>query len=293
MKIECPSCHLTGTINEVELPDQGRRLTCPRCKGEFYVEKPAPPASRAGMMNSCPACQYSTFTDEMFAVCPKCGMTAENYQAVARKQKEREQAARDQEALNRSFRNPDLVTPATELSATVPAKATQPVEVVGGICLAVGAALLFYGVTGLLNYYSRDWQAELAEQVLVPVSKLSVFFKLGLIPWLVTLFSLHLAWSAYSFAKVRDGALQWLTQSAWAGVAVAVLYEMVAFVEWVRVSSSTPTLSYYAVGILSSLFVSALLAAPFLVLLWQLQSDRITRAFRKVHLLSRNDRNAT
>ncbi|TLN00954.1 hypothetical protein FDZ73_17725, partial [bacterium] len=33
MKIECPSCHLTGNINSVDVPAEGRNFECPRCKG--------------------------------------------------------------------------------------------------------------------------------------------------------------------------------------------------------------------------------------------------------------------
>ena len=32
MRIECPACHLTGTVNELEIPSGGRDISCPRCK---------------------------------------------------------------------------------------------------------------------------------------------------------------------------------------------------------------------------------------------------------------------
>jgi len=233
------------------------------------------------MMNSCPSCQYATFTDEMFAVCPKCGMTAEEHQALARKQREREQLQRDREALNRSFRNPDLVKAPVEEVAAQPARAAQPVQVTAWLCIALGGLLLCYGSLGLANYYSKDWQAVLSEPVLEPVSKLQVFFSLGLIPWLTTLFSLHFIWTAHRFSRLSKGSLQSLTESAWAGVIVVVIYEVVAFVDWARVSSSTPSLSYYGVGVISSIFMIALLGAPFFLLLWYLRSDAIVREFKR------------
>ena len=287
MKIECPSCRLAGKINELELPPGGRRITCPRCKSDFQVEKPPPPVGSKALRNSCPSCHYATFTEEMFADCPKCGMSAEDYQVLSRKQREREQTLRDQEALNRSFRNPDLVKVAKEESVAEPVRAAQAVELTARLCLVLGGALLCYGVLGLANYYQKDWQAVLSEAVLEPVSRFFVFFSLGLVPWLVTLFSLHFVWAAYQFLELREGSPGRLAQGAWAGIAVVVSYEGIAFIKWARVSSSTPSLSYYAVGVLSSLFMAALLGAPFLVLLWFLKSEVITREFKKAQILNR------
>lgn len=281
MKIECPSCHLTGTVNEVELPPYGRRMTCPRCKHDFHVEKPAAPPAGARLMSTCPACQYSTFTDEMFAVCPKCGMTAEKHQALARRQQEREQDRRNQEALQRSYRNPDLVVaPPRDLQQPNEApRAAKPVEITAWSCLAAGGALFIYALAGIVKYYSRDWQAILSEPVLEPFSKLYVFAHLGLIPWLVLLFSLYLSAAAFQFGKLRDGSLKRLTEAAWIGIAVAAIDQSVAFYDWVTVSSSKPGFSYYAVGIFNALLLMALLAAPCAALLLVLRSDRITREF--------------
>jgi predicted Zn finger-like uncharacterized protein len=286
MKIECPSCHLTGNINELELPPTGRQVNCPRCKASFQVAKPPPGSGVRHLMNSCPSCQYATFTEEMFAVCPKCGMTAENFQLLSRRQREREQDQRNQEALNRSFRNPDLVQASPEEKTAEPARAAQSIEVAAWLCIALGAALFCYGMTGIVHYYSKDWQAVLSEPVLEPVSKLFVFCSLGLTPWLATLFSIYFTWAAHCFSRLGEGSLQRLSGAAWAGVVVAVIYQAVAFFEWARVSSSTPSFSYYAVGILSSLFMSALLGSPFFLLLWYLRSDVVSREFKRARALS-------
>lgn len=286
MKIECPSCHLAGKINELELPPVGRDLTCPRCKNGFHVAKP-PAAGNQPMMNSCPSCQYATFTDEMFAVCPKCGMSAEDCQIFSAKKREREQVLRDQEALQRSFRNPDLVKAPVAESAVAPPRAAPAVEVTAWLCIALGVGLLCYGSSGLVHYYSRDWQAVLSEPLLEPVSKLFVFFSLGMMPWLISLFSTYFIWSAYRFGKLGKSSLARLTESAWAGIAVVVIHQTMAFFNWARVSSSTTTLSYYAVGILSSLFMIVLLGAPFFVLAWFLKSNMIIREFKKAQGLNR------
>jgi len=164
-------------------------------------------------------------------------------------------------------------------AAEVP-RAAKPIELTAWSCLATGAALFFYAVAGILNYYSRDWQAILSEPVLVPFSKLYVFAHLGLVPWLVLLFSLYLSFSGYLFLKLKDGSLQRLTEAAWFGVAVAAIHQSVSFYDWATISSSSPGLSYYAVGLFNALLLMALLAAPCAALLWFLRSDCITREFR-------------
>jgi predicted Zn finger-like uncharacterized protein len=287
MKIECPSCHLTGKVNELELPPLGREMICPRCKKNFHVAKP-PAATGTHMMNSCPSCQYSTFSEEMFAVCPKCGLTAENAQAIFRKQREREQDARNQQALNRSYRNPDLITLPTEKVSAEPAGTARPVEVAARLCMALGGAVLCYGLAGLVKYYSKDWQAILSEPVLEPVSKLHVFFSLGLQPWLMTLVSLHFIWAAARFSRLQSGSLLRMTEAAYAAIAVVVLYEATACYDWAKMASSTPTISFYGVGVLSSLFMTALLGAPFFVLLRFLRSAAVMREYRKAQVLTDN-----
>ena len=281
MKIECPGCHLAGKVNELALPPQGRELTCPRCQKSFQVAKPPAAAGAIPLMNSCPSCQYATFTEEMFSVCPRCGMTAQDSQVLSRKKREREQLRADREALNRSLRNPDLVQPAPAAGAPEPAGAAPAVQVTARLCMALAAALIAWGVTGLANYYRKDWQALLSETVLVPVSRLAVFFSLGMTPWLVTLFGLYFVGAAYRFSKLRRGSRRRLAQGARAGVALVMVHEAMVFFDWSRVSSGTASLRYYAVGVLSSLFMTALLAAPFLVLVRYLRSDAIRREYAK------------
>jgi hypothetical protein len=169
---------MTGKVNELELPPEGRYLDCPRCKNSFHVAKPPDAVRNKRLMNSCPSCRYSTFTDEMFAICPKCGLTADDYQEKSRRQRENEQLLHDQEVLNRSYRNPDLIKVSTEDTVPERTRAPQSVEVPAWLCIGGGGALLSYGIIGLANYCSKDWQAVLSEPLLEPVSKLHVFFGL-------------------------------------------------------------------------------------------------------------------
>lgn len=285
MKIECPSCHLAGNINEEGLPPEGRLVNCPRCKNGFQVAKPLDTGEYRRPMSSCPSCQYSTFTDETFTVCPKCGMTADEFEALSRK-RESEQLKRNQEVLD-SYRTPEPGNGQKDEAISEPSSVPQPVRMTAWGSIGVGVALLCYGLFGLVTYYRTDWQAVLSAPLLEPVSKLSVFFSLGFLPWLVTLFSIYLVWAASEFLRLRQDAENRLTESALAGIAVVVIYGIAEFVAYMKISSSTPSFSYYATGILSSAFMMALLGTPFAALYWYLENGTIIRQYKKAQRLSR------
>jgi predicted Zn finger-like uncharacterized protein len=277
MKIECPSCSLTGKINEVELPEAGRVLQCPRCKEDFHVAKPKINGAGQHLMNICPSCQYSTFTDEMFAVCPKCGLKAGTHRGKPHPQKEKDLLKHQQDVLTRSHRNPDLVTGLDPESGLEKPAIPQTVRITGLVCIGVAALLLFYGVSGLVNYYGKDWQEALSEPFLEPVSKMGIFFRLGLIPWVITLYGGYLAVTATLFLSRRAGARKELARSAWIGLAVAVFHELFGLAEWIRISSSSPSITYILTGILNSLLWIVIWGAPPLVLVWFLNSEIFLR----------------
>ncbi|HTP66392.1 MAG TPA: zinc-ribbon domain-containing protein [Geobacteraceae bacterium] len=279
MKIECPSCHLSGKVNELELPPEGRELKCPRCKAPFHVAAPLPPSGGQELMNMCPSCQYSTFTDEMFAVCPRCGLVAGDFREKVRKGQEAEQLRHDQELLTRSHRNPHLVAPVPDETIAEKAKAPQPVLIAAWGCMGVAGVLILYGVNGLLNYYSQDWQAVLSEQLLEPVSELSVFFRLGFMPWLITIFSAYVIFTAVQFLRLQPGSLLRMHECAWGGLGLGVIHEVVDFIKWVEISSSNPSFFYFLSGVLSSLFWILLWSVPSVALIWHLRSDRVSQEF--------------
>ena len=275
MNIECPSCHMTGNINELELPPDGRNVLCPRCKTGFHVVKP-PPAAGSFLVNLCPACQYSTFTEEMFAVCPKCGVKAGDHREK-RRQEEREQMRHKLEVQSKSHHNPDLVTQ----QGPMPPKVAAPEQVrrTGWLCIAAGGALLCYGLIGLANYYGKDWQVILSDPLLEPLSKTGVFFSIGFLPWVITLFSACLLTVASQFLSLRVWARKGLMGCAWGGIAVAAIVGAADFINWVKVSSSSPSFSYYAVGVIGSVFMTLLWSVPSCALLWYLERDSILREF--------------
>jgi hypothetical protein len=228
-------------------------------------------------MNICPACQYSTFTEEMFAVCPKCGIEGSIYREKIRKKKDVEQLRRDHEALTRSHRNPDLVNTFADESGPVKVSIPQPVLITGIICIAVGGLLLIYGVSGLMNYYGKDWQAILSEPFVEPESRTSLFFRLGFVPWLITLYSAYFMAAAGLLLAQMGGARRELIRAAWGGAAMGAIHEIAGFFDWLRISSSSPSFSYVLTGIMNSFLWGALWCAPALALIWFLRSDRMLR----------------
>ncbi len=215
----------------------------------------------------------------MFTVCPRCGLVGSECQPKLRKKQElerEEQAQRNGELLLRSFRNPYLLL---AQAADERRNATLLlVRYTGRGCFALGVALLCYGLYGLASYYGNDWQAILSEGRLEPISKIEVFFRLGFLPWLITLFSGVFLKVVSRFLLLRDRARKEMQMAAWAGVAVCVVYETAEFISWVRMSSS-PTFFYYAAGLAGSLLMTVLLCIPFLALLRYLRSEAILREF--------------
>ena len=132
MKIECPNCHLQGEINGDRVPVTGLASTCPRCKGRFTVERPAG-AGTPTTLSTCPGCQYSTFSEETFAVCPQCGLDYAEHQRqsaarrVAEDERERQERISRQDQLSRQKHRIDQSVPVTEETSAAGGLLPQPV----------------------------------------------------------------------------------------------------------------------------------------------------------------------
>ena len=216
----------------------------------------------------------------MLAACPQRGLVGSKYQAKLRKkqemEREQQQAQHNRELLLRSIRNPyPLQAPAGDEKRNA---ALLPVRFTGRGCFVLGVVLLCYGLYGLASYYGNDWQTILSESRLEPISKIEVFFRLGFLPWVFTLYSSVFLKVVGRFLQLRDRARKEMQMAAWAGVAVCVVYETAEFITWVRISSS-PTFFYYATGLASSLLMAVLLSLPFLALHQYLESEAIVREF--------------
>lgn len=46
MRVQCPSCGSAGNLPDHKIPPQGVKITCPKCKTAFFVQKPEEPSAQ-------------------------------------------------------------------------------------------------------------------------------------------------------------------------------------------------------------------------------------------------------
>jgi len=294
MRIECPNCHLTGNVNEEDLSSKGRRFDCPRCKTGFHVDMPSPGSAGRNLMSMCPICQYSTFTDEMFSVCPKCGTTGSDYRIMLLKKSEQnqqrqestgnsqeppptepdqEQMMREYELLTRSLRNPDFEVEEPDREKTPKSPLSGPIRVTGWTALITGAIFLCIAVAGLMNYYGKDWQTILSSPLLEPASKVEIFFKFGFSPWLQLLFSICFIGTASGFLALRRHAPTILAWLSWGGIALVLTKETISIINRILISSGSPSLIFLLDCLISLLITASFWSSPFLAIILLLRRE--------------------
>lgn len=156
--------------------------------------------------------------------------------------------------------------------------APLPVSQIGLACSLAGVALLGYGLYGLTAYYGTDWGKVFPEGGAEPLSRMSIFFRFGFLPWLFTLFGGLFFSVARRFQMLRNNALKQMQIAAWAGIGVCGAYEVDKFFAWIRIADA-PSSHYYAIGIWDALLMTALFSLPFLALLRYLRSKAVIREF--------------
>jgi predicted Zn finger-like uncharacterized protein len=280
MKIECPHCHLTGEIADMEIPMDGRHMDCPRCNSSFTVKRKTK-AWSPDAMNTCPSCSFSTFSEETFDVCPKCGLICKEYNEKLRRQRETEQLKRDAEKLSQKFA-PAVPLPTGGVTAKPAAEGgkpaiPQPVQLTGGAALAVAALLLAYGIWGISAHSVGEIQARMVEQSVEPDSKLRIFIVQILPYWLWTIYGGGAAYVAFQFLQLRKGALQALGKTAWVGLALVVGSQLIGYVAKVM-DAATPL--FFVIELFSTLLTTLIWAAPVVLLIWFLRHPAITAEFR-------------
>lgn len=310
MKIECPECKLTGNIDDSTVPATGLAMTCPRCKKKFTAEKPVYEAGAAvAMLDTCPSCQYATFSEEKFAVCPKCGLVVADYHKKLlesrktaaprqnappprRAQEEaapvritEEQRRRDEES--RKKYGLDKVPGVVEIEE--PVKAHQQVEkplpicIVGWGTIFVAILLIAYGGSGIQEYLVKVKEAKAAIAALEgAASAPTLFFQFLLFPLLSIVYALVMLVFAIQFMSLKKWYAKALRGGAWAGGILIALMKLTDMFFWCRRASADASFSYYAMGLLGDVLMAALWLAPFLVLAEYLDSEmyeKIERAF--------------
>lgn len=294
MRIECPKCKASGTINEHELPDEGSYLACPRCKESFHVARPRKKKTSAFATNTCPSCGYSTFCEEVFDECPHCGIEV---QLFVEKKRGEDARKREQEPLNRNY-TPEIVLPVLQplpgqqnktstavserpkISFAGFADGFEPVAAVGWGVAVSAAILLVLGGVGLLHYFGTDIQAQLTEQSIEPVTAWHVFWGYGFLPWLETILGAAFMAASLGFLQRLSWGLQGMQRAVMVLMFLVPGYQGTQYIIWIMKSIDPPWWAYL-VEFVSTVLVSALFVVPIFFLLRYLNSHNFNKTYLK------------
>jgi predicted nucleic acid-binding Zn-ribbon protein len=269
-------------MNDADIPVTGRLVICPKCGHGIQVKPPAKAWSRY-MMNTCPKCGHSTFSEETFAVCPKCGLDGEQHHLERQRQDAQEKARR---AVEVTLPPPPPLPTGSKFAVKQVEEEVAPrfiappaVQLVGGVLALVGVVSLIWGVAGLSDYYGKDWQKIIYEETNDQVSGSYVFFKYGFFPWVKVLFGAPTAVVAAMFLQLKRWALERMEWCVWGLLAVLSGKEIWDVVSWIRRSSSNASFFYYLTGVAGGVLMIILWTAVALGIIWVLRHDRITEPF--------------
>jgi predicted Zn finger-like uncharacterized protein len=273
MKISCPNCNAVGNIPDHDIPEEGRFLSCPKCKHGFDVKKPKA-TSNEYLVDSCPSCAFSTFGEERFGTCPKCGV---NIKSFIDRQREEKTRIREQELLTKKFSRDDSPPPVEESNSPVAdfVDSLHPVNLIGWGCALVAVIIFGKGILGLFDYFGTDIQAQLLEQREEKVSAAYVFLLFGMIPWIMVIYGGAVMGASAFFLKHQAQARHALTWLLWAFIAYVPVSLTVKFIRW-WTEPIPHTWSGYSIELFNILFMSALVGIPLYLLIRFLDDRRIT-----------------
>lgn len=274
MKITCPKCSATGNLPEHEIPSEGRFLNCPRCKHGFTVTKPRS-GSDSYLVDTCPACNFSTFGEENFGTCPKCGILVK---AFVERQREEQLQQRNQELLTKKLSNNDIPAPLPEEKAPSVGDMLEnlhPVNLIGyGVTLAA-VVILGLGLWGIIEIDTTKIREQLIEQREEQVSSFYVFLHYSMDNWLKVIYGLVACYVAYLFMQRRKTSLRMLEIVLWCAIVYVPLSHVVSFVFWVM-APIPHAVSGYLIELFNMVFMSALIGVPLFILIRFLQERKIT-----------------
>ncbi len=273
MKIVCPNCNASGTIPAHEISEQGRFLNCPRCQHGFTIKKPRPDGG-AYLVDTCPSCNYSTFGDESFSTCPKCGVVVK---AFVEKQRDEAQRLRDQELLTKKFSHNEAPPPPEQETNAVAdfIETLHPVNLIGWGTSLAAVIIAVMGLWGLVGYYGSDIQEQLSAQRDEPVSAWYVFLHYGAMHWVKLLYGAALLAAGVLFTRRRAQSLKILSQLLLAAIFFVPVYFVTGFVVWVMEPISH-SIKGYIIEVVNIAFMTALWCIPLFLLVRFLADRRIT-----------------
>ncbi len=274
MKISCPKCNASGTIPDHEVPESGRFLNCPRCNEGFTVARQRS-GSDVYLVDTCPSCSFSTFGDETFSDCPKCGVSVKVF---VERQREEQRLKHNQELLGKKLNNPEYIAVQPEVVDTPVADFIDNLHPVNLISWGVAAAavlILGLGLWGIVGYDASKIQALLMAERDTPVSKFTVFLDYGLIHWVKLIYGCGALVVAILFMKRQKSSLKAMSGLLWVTIVLVPLSYSIGFIYWV-LAPIPHTISGYLIEILNILFMGALVGVPLYLLERYLHEKKLT-----------------
>lgn len=286
MKIQCQNCQLTGNVEDCKIPADGLVLDCPKCKSRIVVKKEAKAGGKpVAEVNVCPACQYSTFTEETFGQCPKCGIVVEEYNEKLKEKKARaqedERLRREDEIIRQQYAKQQPLPGDQPLAEGPPAiKAVElpmSATVIGWLAIIVAVLLLIAGGRGLFAFSALTPPPVDPYSTEQPVTAATLFFKHGLQPILQVIFSVYLLVAATQFLQLRRWARSALEVACWLGMGGILADQVVELLGWISRGSDQAG-SYYIVGVVSAILMLAIWIVPVAVVIRFLRGRVIRKA---------------
>lgn len=277
MKISCPNCNASGNIPEHDIPDAGRFLSCPRCKHGFTVTRPRTEAE-SFQVDTCPACNFSTFGEDRFGTCPKCGVVVKTY---IERQREEQQRIREQELLTKKHTREEPAAAPVEAVSPVAefVEKLHPVNLIGWGCGLAALIVLAFGLFGMLEHNTAEIKSQILAQRDEQVSSLYVFIHYGLIQWIKIVFGLAALVTAYYFLQHKTVALKMLSILLKMVMVFIPLYLVLSFVFWV-LQPIPHSIGGYFVEIINILLMTLLFGFPPYLLERFLQDKRIVSVIK-------------
>jgi len=277
MKIACPNCNASGNIPEHDIPLEGRFLSCPRCHHGFTVLKPHTSAE-SFMVDTCPACNFSTFGEDRFDTCPKCGVVVKAYND---RQREEMQRLREIELLNKKHtRDEPSAEPIPETSIVAEfVDNLHPVKLIGWGCGAGALLILGLGISGLLDYNTASIKEQILAQRDEQVSTIYVFLHYGLLPWIKTLYGITALVTVYYFLQYKSSGLKVLSILLKLLMAFVPLYLVISFISWI-LQPIPHSIGGYFIELVNIIFMTTLFCVPLYVLDRFLKDRRIVAVVR-------------